>query len=66
MTDMPTTDEVIESLIVVTHGASDLRTQQLYRQSLQVLVELAKAEERRDVCMDVWVGAGHVHRGMMH
>jgi hypothetical protein len=49
---MNSTDDAIESLIRVTHGASDLRTQHLYRQSLQGLVELAKMEQRAEMAMD--------------
>jgi hypothetical protein len=47
---MVSTDEVIEQLVALTHGTSDARTQHLYRQSLQVLVELAKAEQRAEAC----------------
>lgn len=66
MTDLVTTDEVIESLVAVTHGASDLRTQQLYRQSLQVLVELAKAEERIEANMDFPSTSRYLARGSVH
>lgn len=50
---MTSSAEVIEQLVTLTHGASDARTQHLYRQSLQVLVELAKAEQRAEYCEDL-------------
>ncbi len=43
------TVEVIEQLVQLTHDASDVRAQHFYRQSLQVLVELAKAEQKREM-----------------
>lgn len=63
---MTTSDEVIESLVQLTHGASDLRTQELYRQSLQVLVELAKSEERREMAMDLPLGNRNTVTGTLH
>jgi hypothetical protein len=48
MTDTTSSAEVIESLVNLVHGDSDVRVQQLFRQNLQVLVELAKCEQRRD------------------
>lgn len=49
---MTTTRDVIEELVKLVHGASDLRTQTLYRTNLQVLVELAKAEQRHESNME--------------
>lgn len=63
---MTTTDKVIESLVQLTHGASDLRTQHLYRQSLQVLVELAKSEERQESAIDLPFGNRNTVTGTLH
>jgi hypothetical protein len=61
---MTTTGEIIDALVRQEHGASDARTQQLYRQNLQVLVELARAEGRRETRaedQDEWQHRGTVH-----
>lgn len=64
--DNVTTDDMIESLIVITHGASDQHTQHLFRQSLRVLVELAKIEERVEINMDMPGESRLAHRGTVH
>lgn len=46
---MTTSSDVIEQLVALTYGSSDLRTQSLFRTNLAVLVELAKAEQRREL-----------------
>lgn len=46
---MTTSNDVIEQLVTLTYGSSDLRTQTLFRTNLAVLVELAKAEQRREL-----------------
>ena len=46
-----TTDEMIESLVRTTYGKSHPTTRDLYRQSLQALVALAKSEQRRELEM---------------
>jgi hypothetical protein len=57
-----TPDEMIESLVRVNYGKFDQREQQLFRQSLQVLVELAKQEQRTEDSIDAHPGS----RPVMH
>jgi hypothetical protein len=63
---MTTIDDVIEQLVRQTHGVSDWRTQHLYRQTLQVLVEMAKAEERHEQDSRLQIGNINTVRGTMH
>lgn len=49
---MTTTEEIIESLVEANYGGANLRTQHYFRQSLQVLVELAKCEERQEISLE--------------
>lgn len=63
---MTNTPEIIEQLVQATHGCSDQRTQHLYRQSLQVLVELAKAEQRVEMAMDMPERVRGLASGMVH
>lgn len=53
------TAEVIESLVNLVHGDADARVQQLFRQNLQVLVELAKCEQRRDWSIEMPDAVSH-------
>lgn len=54
-----TTGETIDALVRLTHGDSDQRTQQLFRQNLEMLVELAKLEQRRDWAVDFEPDVSH-------
>lgn len=49
---MTSTEELIESLVEANYGGADLRTQHYFRQSLQVLVEIAKCEERLEINLE--------------
>lgn len=53
------TGEVIDALVRLAHGDDDQRTQQLFRQNLQVLVELAKCEQRRDWSIEMPDAVSH-------
>jgi hypothetical protein len=66
MTDTTNTAEVIESLVNLVHGDSDARVQQLFRQNLQVLVELAKGEQRRDWSIEMSDAVSHRGVHMVH
>lgn len=59
MTDEITTGEIVDSLVNLTYGDADARTQQLFRQNLQVLVELAKCEQRRDLAVELELDVSH-------
>lgn len=41
-----TPDQLIDDLVFLHYGQADARTKHLFRQSLLVLMELAKREER--------------------
>lgn len=61
-----TTEEIIDGMVEASFGHADLRTQYYFRQSLQVLVEMAKSEERQEIGMDARSSFTHAHRGMVH
>jgi len=61
-----TIDEYIETMVTLHYGHSDARTQHLYRQSLHVLVELSKAEQRHETNMETHFDNSGFARGVVH
>lgn len=59
MTNDTTAGEIVDALVRQVYGDADQRTQQLFRQNLQVLVELAKCEERREWSVELEVDTSH-------
>jgi hypothetical protein len=46
-----TPDDLIEGLVAVHVGQSDARTRHLFRQSLEVLVELSKQQQIEEIAL---------------
>lgn len=53
---MTTPNDMIESLVAVNYGHASLQTQELFRQSLQVLVELTKTQMQRETAARLCAG----------
>lgn len=60
------TDEQINALVHLYCGQSDGRTKHLFRQHLQVLVEMSKAEQRHELDMQLYFDLGGCARGVVH
>jgi hypothetical protein len=63
---MTTSEQVIEELVNLVHGTSDLRTQCQYRTNLQILVELAKCEQRHETAMDLPEFGNRINANLIH
>ena len=67
MVDDVSSGELIDTLVRITHGDSDARTQHLFRQNLQLLVGIAKMEQRaEDELYGVEDDGERAHRGTVH
>jgi len=63
---MTTTGEIIDALVRMEREGASAREQQLYRQNLQVLVEIARAEGRHQALVEVPEDVRHSYRSTVH
>lgn len=66
MAETATTGDLIDALVRIKHGDADARTQEMYRQSLQLLVGMAKLEQRQETMIDFPEALERSFRGTMH